>query len=119
MNKLPFDITNIGAEEIQTLESTYDALKAKFKIAIIEDDIIDVRQFNILNNCIDISIGGTLLIDHPESGCYLTFVKAKTYIPNGRGPAIDYYKYQVWPSATLRNSFGRMVIRRETWVAKI
>ena len=64
-------------------------------------------------------MGGTLLIEHPESGCYLTFVKVKTHIANGRGPAMDYYKYQVWASAVLRSDFGRMVIRRETVVDKI
>ena len=119
MDKLPFDTTNIDAEDVQALEDSYEALKAKFKVAITEDNIIDVRQFEIFNDYNDISIGGTLLINHPESGCYLTFVKVKTHIPNGRGPAIDYYKYQVWAAATLRSDFGRMIIRRETVVDKI
>jgi hypothetical protein len=119
MDKLPFDITNIDADDAQALEITYEALKAKFKIAITEDSIVDIKQFNIFGNYNDISVGGTLLINHPESGCYLAFVKVKTYIPNGRGPAIDYYKYQVWALATLRNDFGRMTIRRETVVDKI
>ena len=119
MEKLPFDITNIDADEVRALEDTYEALKAKFKVAITEDNIIDIEKFDIFGNYNDISVGGTLLINHPESGCYLVFVKVKTDIPNGRGPAIDYYKYQVWASAILRNDFGKIVIRRETIVDKI
>jgi hypothetical protein len=119
MDKLPFDTTNIDADDAQALEDTYEALKAKFKIAITEDDIIEIKQFDIFSNYNDISVGGTLLIDHPESGCYLTFVKVKTHISNARGLAMDYYKYQVWALATLRNDFGRVVIKRETVVDKI
>ena len=119
MDKLPFDTTNIDADDAQALEATYEALKAKFKIAITEDDIIDIKKFDVFGNYNDISVGGTLLINHPESGCYLTFVKVKTQVPNGRGPAMNYYKYQVWASAILRNDFGRMVIRRETVADKI
>jgi hypothetical protein len=119
MDKLPFDTTNIDADDAQALEATYEALKAKYKIAITEDAIIEIKQFDVFSNYNDISVGGTLLINHPESGCYLTFVKVKTHVPSGRGPAIDFYKYQVWASATLRNDFGRMIIRRETVVDKI
>jgi hypothetical protein len=119
MDKLPFDTTNIDADDAQALEDIYEALKTKFKVAITEDNIVDIKQFDVFSNYNDISVGGTLLIDHPESGCYLTFVKVKTHISSGRGPALDYYKYQVWASAVLRNDFGRMVIRRETVVDKI
>ncbi len=65
------------------------------------------------------TIGGTLLINHPESGCHLTFVKMRTVIQGGRGPSISYYKYQLWASAILRSDFGRVMIRRETFVDKI
>ncbi len=119
MDKLPFDITDIEAEEVTALEKTYKALRSKFKVGIAEDPTFDISKFDAFSNCKDISIGGSLLINHPESGCYLTFVKVRTQIKNGRGPAIDYYKYQVWASATLRNDFGRMVIRRETVIDKI
>jgi hypothetical protein len=119
MDKLPFDTTNIDADDARMLEDTYGALKTKFKVAIAEGITADLKQFDVFSNYNDISVGGTLLIDHPESGCYLAFVKVKTDIPNGRGPAIDYYRYQVWALATLRNDFGRMIIRRETVVDKI
>lgn len=119
MDKLPFDITNIDAAEVQLLEDTYTALRKKFRVSITEDHTFDINKFEVFNNSKDISIGGSLLINHPEKGCYLTFVKVATHIQNGRGPAIDYYKYQIWACATLRGDFGRMLIRRETMVDRV
>ena len=119
MENLPFDLTNIDADEVHALEDTFKLLKAKFRVSVSEDTTFDIRQFDLFNNQTDISIGGTLLINHPESGCYLHFLKILTKVLNGRGPAISYYKYQVWASATLRNNFGKLVIRRETVVDKI
>ncbi|MGZ3813087.1 MAG: hypothetical protein ACXVJN_15175 [Mucilaginibacter sp.] len=119
MEKLPFDTANIDADDVQALEDTYKALKSKFKVALTEDQTFDIKKFDVFSNYQDISVGGSLLINHPEKGCYLTFLKVRTHVPNGRGPAIDYFKYQVWASATLRSDFGRMVIRRETFADKI
>jgi len=119
MDKLPFDITDIDADDVTALENTYKALRSKFKVGIAEDHTFDIKKFDVFSNYKDISIGGSILINHPESGCYLTFVKVRTEMKNGRGPAISYYKYQVWASATLRNDFGRMMIRRETVADKI
>lgn len=119
MEKLPFDTTDIGASEVQALEYSYKALRSKFKVGLTEDRTFDMKNFHVFNDRKDISVGGSLLINHPESGCYLTFIKAGTQIPNGSGPALDYYKYQVWASATLRSDFGRVSIQRETMVDKI
>lgn len=119
MEKLPFDTADIDADDVQALEDTYKALRSKFKVGLTEDQTFDLKKFDIFSNYQDISIGGSLLINHPESGCYLTFIKIRTHIANGRGPAINYYKYQVWASATLRSDFGRMMIRRETIIDKI
>ncbi|HTD40705.1 MAG TPA: hypothetical protein VK671_08800 [Mucilaginibacter sp.] len=114
MQELPFDITNIDAGEIQALEATYLLLKAKFKVSISEDQTFDIRDFDIFSHVDPDNIGGTLLINHPESGCYLIFLKA----PNP-GSAKDQHKYQVWATATLRNDFGRLAVTRETVADKM
>ena len=114
MQDLPFDITHVNDQEIKALENVYAALKTKFKVAISKDRTFGLKCFDIFNTQTGISVGGTLLINHPESGCYLIFVKA----PTG-GLDWDGFTYQVWASATLRNDFGKMVIRRETLVDKM
>lgn len=118
MEKLPFDIMDIDADDVQALEDSYKILRENFKISLVEDDI-NLKGFDVFGKYPEATIGGTLLIDHPESGCYLVFVKIRTNINLGRGPGTSYYKYQIWASATLRNSFGRILIRRETFVDKV
>ena len=119
MEKLPFDTTRIDASDIDALEASYKALKENFKVGLTNDDVIKLKEFDMFTNHPEATIGGTLLIDHPESGCHLTFVKMRTTIQGGRGPSISYYKYQLWASVTLRSNFGRVIIRRETFVDKI
>lgn len=119
MKNLPFDTIDTDADDIRALESIYRSLKEKFTIGLPIEIDIQLNQFDIFSNYPGASIGGTLLIDHPESGCYLIFVKVPTHIQNGRGPSINYYKYQVWAYATLRNDFGRVIIKRETFIERL
>jgi len=119
MEKLPFDLTDISAGDVQALEDSYKALRSKFKVGLAEDHTFDSSKFDVFSGYKDSSVGGSILINHPENGCYLLFIKVRTVIPNGRGPALSYYKYQVWAMATLRNDFGRMLIRKETIIDEI
>jgi hypothetical protein len=119
LKDLPFDTIDTDANDIQALEDIYASLKEKFNVGLPIDVDIRLNQFEIFSNYPGASIGGVLLIDHPEAGCYLLFVKVPTHIQNGRGPSLDYYKYQIWAYATLRNDFGRVIIKRETLVERL
>lgn len=119
MKNLPFDTIDTDADDIQALENIYISLKEKFSVGLPIEMDIQLNQFEIFSNCPGASIGGTLLINHPEMGCYLLFVKVPTHIQNGRGPSINYYKYQVWAYVTLRNDFGRVIIKRETFIERL
>lgn len=119
MKNLPFDTIDTDADDVQVLENIYALLKEKFNIGLPLKTDIKLSQFEIFRNYPKANIGGILLIDHPEIGCYLLFVKVPTHIQNGRGPSLNYYKYQVWAYATLRNDFGRVMIKRETFVERL
>jgi len=108
MQELPFDINNIDADEVLALEVTYRLLREKFKVSVSEDKTFDIREYDVFAAIDPDNIGGTLLINHPESGCYLIFLKV-----NDPDSGKDQYKYQVWASATLRNDFGRLTITQE------
>jgi hypothetical protein len=114
MEKLPFDTVNMNADDVQALEDCYKALKQNCKIGLTNDDVIKLKDFDVFSGCTKASIAGTLLINHPEDGCYLTFVKVFTAFKRGGSN-----KYQIWASATLRSDFGRVIIRQETLVDKI
>lgn len=122
MDYLPFDLTNIDADDVEALEEAYAVLRKKFRVSITEDHTFDIKKFDVFSNYKDISIGGSLLINHPEKGCYLTFVKVITDardMHTQRAQSLSYCKYQVWACATLRSDFGRMMIRRETVIDRV
>jgi hypothetical protein len=119
LKNLPFDTIDTDADDIQALEDIYASLKEKFSVGLPIEIDIQLNQFEVFSNYRGASIGGILLINHPEAGCYLLFVKVPTHIQNGRGPSINYYKYQVWAYATLRNDFGRVIIKRETFIDRL
>jgi hypothetical protein len=108
MQDLPFDINNVDADEVQALEATYRLLKEIFKVSVSGDSTFDIRDFDVFTHIDPDNIGGTLLINHPESGCYLIFLKV-----DDPDAGKNHYKYQVWASATLRNNFGRLTITHE------
>jgi len=114
MQELPFDINNVDADEVQALEDTYRLLKEIFKVSVSEDSTFDIRDFDVFTHIDPDNIGGTLLINHPESGCYLMFLKV-----NDPDSGKNQYKYQVWASATLRNNFGRLTVTQEKIADKI
>lgn len=119
MKNLPFDTIDTDADDILALQNIYKSLKEKFGVGLPTDVGIELNQFEIFSDCPGASIGGILLINHPEAGCYLLFIKVPTHLQNGRGPSINYYKYQVWAYATVRNDFGRVIIKRETFIERL
>ncbi|WP_302899434.1 hypothetical protein [Mucilaginibacter sp. BT774] len=114
MQDLPFDINNVDADEVQALEATYRLLKEMFKVSVSEDSTFNVRDFDVFTHVDPDNIGGTLLINHPESGCYLIFLKV-----NDLDAVKSRFKFQVWASATLRNNFGRLTVTHEKMPDKI
>jgi len=119
LENLPFDTIDTDADDIRALENIYTSLKEKFAVGLPFEVNIQLQQFDVFSNCPGASIGGSLLINHPEMGCYLLFVKVPTHIQNGRGPSINYYKYQLWAYSTLRSDFGRVIIKRETFIERL
>ncbi|HWZ04068.1 MAG TPA: hypothetical protein VNX40_10705 [Mucilaginibacter sp.] len=124
MKNFPFDTVRLDADEVKSLEGTYNALKAKFNIGLPKNTHDFVNKFEIFNNNPDAKLGGTLLINHPEANCYLNFVKSGySYSSGGRGgnggQSFEYDKYQIWAFATLNKDFGRVLIRPETFADRI
>ena len=118
MKDLPFSTVGINAEEVSTLEQTYQLLKAKFNTRLSSNVNMHVNKFELFSNNPDAVIGGSLIINAPENTCYLTFIKNHFSVSaGGRGGGsqnLDYDKYQVWAFVTLSKNFGRVLIRRKT-----
>ena len=46
---LPFDLVSLSSDDVQALEDTYNALKARFNISLSDDRGIHIKQFELLN----------------------------------------------------------------------
>jgi hypothetical protein len=119
-NELPFDLVNLCADDVQELEDTYKALKAKFDISISSDNEFHIKQFELLNTNPDITIGGSLLINTPTNNCHLAFLKIHNSYYSIKGAnRSDYYQYQAWAFINSKSDFGRVLIRHETFNDRI
>jgi hypothetical protein len=123
MNNYPFDTVGLDADEVQALEDSYKALKTKFNIAVPDKFNAQINKFELFNNDAKASVGGTLLINPPINTCYLLFIRSfYSSSAGGRGGGsqnIQYYKNQAWAFVNLKNDFGRVLIRRETFTDRI
>jgi len=117
MKNLPFDTINLAADDVQALEDSYNALKAKFNISL-PDSHTHLNKFELFNNEPEATVSGTFLIDYPAMACYLNFVKIHYNYSVGRS-RVSNYKCQAWAFVTLKRDFGRILIRRETFTDKM
>ncbi len=118
MEKFPFDTYRIDPEQVKILDEIYSALKSAFSVELTNENSIELKSFDAFSNLKEAKIVGTLLINNTERVCHLVFVKLLTNIPLYRD-IVSYYNYQVWGSITMKRDFGRILIRRETFVDKI
>lgn len=115
-NELPFDLVSLGADDVQALEDTYKALRAKFSVSLSDNSDIHLKQFDLFNTDPDKTIGGTLLINTPANNLHLAFLKIHySYYGLRSATRSDYYKYQVWAFINSNKDFGRALVRHETF----
>jgi hypothetical protein len=116
LTNLPFDTINLSGDDVQILEDTYDALKAKFNIDIDCNIHFDIKKFDLTadTDMTVTTIGGLLSITSPNQFC-LVFLKTR-YSGCARGQSRTYwFKYSAWAYINQTKDFGRVLIRRETF----
>jgi hypothetical protein len=117
LENLPFDTVSLAADDVQALEDTYKALKAKYNIGL-PDANSHINKFELFNNEQEANVSGVFLIDYPATDCYLNFVKIRYQFTSGRS-RMDYLKCQAWAFVNLKKDFGRILIRKETLTDKV
>ena len=122
MKNLPFNIDGLSGDDLQVLEDTYNALKARFSIDINCNIHFDVKKFDLTadpDTTYTTAIGGTLMVNS-SSPFYLVFLKTHHSNYNTRSATrSEWYKYSVWAYLITDKDFGRLLIRRETFNDRI
>jgi hypothetical protein len=122
MEDLPFETIRLAAADVQALENTYNALRAKFHVSLPCDLKLNLNDFDLFNNDTTLNLAGVLSVPNPANNCYLAFIRSHIYYdPHGRhaGEIIDNYRYKVWGFINSKKDYGRVLIRRETFADRI
>jgi len=117
LKNLPFNSVGLMAEDVQALEDSYKALQAKFNIGL-PDGSFHLNKFELFNNEKEASVIGTFLTNYPSTDCYLNLVKIHYDFTAGRSRQ-NYFKCQAWAFVNLKNDFGRILIRQETFADRV
>lgn len=118
----PFDTVGLNSETIDTLDETYKLLKSKFHVELTGNIDFHLEDFEVFRDCTDVNLRGSYVIKKPRSDCYALFVEIHKVKKNGNtrsSSLYDYYDYQTWTLAYLKEDFGRALIRLETLADKI
>jgi len=115
LHNLPIETIDIDGDEIQVIEDIYKALNEKFNITFPDNFTIDTGQFDSFNHYPEASIGAVWQVNR----CYLTFIKIHYIFRVRAATNSDYYRYQLWAFVKLKNDFGRIVIRHESFTDKV
>jgi hypothetical protein len=114
LENLPFDTVSLSGDDVQVLEDTYKALRAKFNIGIDCDIHFDAKNFDLTANT-ETTVGGILSVNS-SSPFYLVFLKTHYSEYGVRSVTrYDWYKYTVWAYINQTKDFGRVLIRHETF----
>jgi hypothetical protein len=117
LKNLLFNTVGLMADDVQALENSYKALQAKFNIGL-PDHSFHLNKFELFNNEQEASVIGTFLINYPSTDCYINLVKIHYNFTAGKSRQ-NYFKCQAWAFVTLKNDFGRVLIRQETFADRV
>ena len=114
-----FDTVGLTSHQVDILQETLDALKARFRVELTGDIDFHLPDFEVFRDCEDVNLRGSYVIKSARTDCYLLFVDIHKVKKGNRGSFYDYYEYQTWALAYLKKDFGRVLIRPETLVDKL
>jgi len=119
MENYPFDTVGLTADDVDTFQETYNALKTKFNISLPGYIDFQLEQFEVFKNYMGIAIRGAYNIKHLNCSSYIFFIETQFKNMPVKGRITDACEYQTWALAYLKQDFGRVLIRRETLADKI
>jgi len=114
MINLPIELSLLSGADVQILEDTYSALRAKFNIGLECNLHFDINKFELTANP-DTKIGGMISVNS-TAPFHLVFMRKLYRASEAKGGIErEWYKYSVCAVIDLKTDFGRILIRRETF----
>lgn len=119
MKYLQFDTLGIAPEEVAILKRTYELLNYKYKTQFL--DYKDIRNLSFIDLAGELNLAGMLTVQKQIRKSFLIFTKNQSRASkmnwNDRQGSNSSFKVRAF--AVLRKDYGKVFIRRKTWIDKI
>ncbi len=119
MPDFQFDTVGLTSGQIDSFQEIYTALKSKFNIQQTGDINFHLQDFETFKRCFAVNLRDSFVIKHDKGDSYILFVENHIKLPHDKGGVSEFYEYQVWALAYLKQNLGRVLIRPETLRDKI
>jgi hypothetical protein len=114
----PFDTTALAGDVVDRLAETYQLLRSKFNVEPTGDIDFRLGDFETFRNYCGFTLRGSFVIKTLRNNSYILFTECE-YASAGAKGYNGGTEYQVWGLAYLKENFGRVLIRRETFADKL
>jgi hypothetical protein len=115
----PFSTFDMSEENAQLQFDIYTKLKNTYQLEIDTDLPINIRDFHIFNSNELNSYGAVFRILKNTRSFYINFLEILYRTGVSRYSSNIHLEYQTWGSINLKNNFGHILIKPETFLDKI
>ena len=116
MNTEQFPAYDLSENDEQSLNEIYNSLKNSHLAEMDFDFTFDFKDFELFRLYKNYCIGPVIRLKNINTTFYITFTQVSYQLPNASKTISPGFKeYQIWGIAFLKNNFGHILIKPETF----
>ena len=118
MSNFLFDTDGLETAHVESFDATCKALKDQHRVEIPGHINFQLEQFDLLRGYSEVNTRDVFALKNGGSDSYMLFLELGTNSVN-KGQFKHHNQYQPWALTYLRQNFGRVIIRTETFLDKL
>jgi hypothetical protein len=118
MSNFLFDTDGLETAHVESFDATCKALKDQHRVEIPGYINFQLEQFELLRPYNDVNTRDVFALKNGSNDSYMLFLEVSANLAN-KGQFKNHSQYQPWALTYLKQNFGRVVIRTETFFDKL
>jgi hypothetical protein len=119
MNNIPFSTFDMSEDEAEIMLELYNGLKRLYSTEVDPDFTLDIKSFDVFSHDEVNDYGPVFRITANGRTFYLNFIEVAYKTGGGKYSSSSHIEYQTWGSIELKNDFGHILIKPETFLDKV
>src|SRR5882724_5516819 len=119
MSDLPFLAFDISESEIKSILDIFEKLKPRYAVEFDSDFAYDIKSFASFENNKASDAGPFIRITNAGKYFHLAFLDVTYNMSVGKYHHADSTEFQTWGIFNLKNDYGHILIKNETFLDKI